>query len=348
MKDQFHEPQDRRADPDVGARKPRILVAGEFSSGKTQLINGLIGTQLLPSNVVATALPPVWLVAGTPGLCALDLLGKPLPHTDISQVDVTGTLFCIASHYAPVLRRMDIIDTPGNSDPNIPSESWERMLDYADIVVWCTTATQAWRQSEKAVWQNMPERLRGTAILLVTHADLLVDTRSADRLMRRIARETQGFFARTMLVSLLDDRDLATIRSELATACDQLETLGGADCPDVSAFAAQHAFGEFPADPPPQHNLALQHNAASRSIAAQEAPAPELAPSATSVATLPSGRARSLWGAISSGRDLSSPRVILAAVEALIAAIDLPEGQSEPPTVTINQSSVVTGKSADA
>ena len=56
------------------ARLPRILVAGEFSSGKTQLISGLLGEAVLPSNVISTALPPIWLVSGSSWF----LLRRPL------------------------------------------------------------------------------------------------------------------------------------------------------------------------------------------------------------------------------------------------------------------------------
>ena len=40
------------------ARKPRILVAGEFSAGKSTIINRLLGFELLPENVTSTSLPP--------------------------------------------------------------------------------------------------------------------------------------------------------------------------------------------------------------------------------------------------------------------------------------------------
>jgi len=42
-------------------RKPRLLIAGEFSSGKTQLITGLLQEEILPSNVTSTSLPPMWI-----------------------------------------------------------------------------------------------------------------------------------------------------------------------------------------------------------------------------------------------------------------------------------------------
>ena len=139
-------------------RKPRILIAGEFSAGKTQLINGLVGSSVLPSNVTATALPPVWLVRGEPALMRVGFSGRGEPIADLGAIDLDKTQYCVLSNPSSALTQMDIIDTPGNSDPNMAAETWQRMLTFADAVVWCTNATQAWRQSEKAVWQAMPAR----------------------------------------------------------------------------------------------------------------------------------------------------------------------------------------------
>ena len=141
------------------ARLPRILVAGEFSSGKTQLISGLLGEAVLPSNVISTALPPIWLVAGSALRVAIAHDGTEREVDGIEAFDLATTAFGVVAHGAPILNSFEIIDTPGNSDPNIPPETWQRMVDYADAVVWCTNATQAWRQSEKAVWQDMPQVL---------------------------------------------------------------------------------------------------------------------------------------------------------------------------------------------
>ena len=312
-------------------RKPRILIAGEFSSGKTQLVTGLIGSALLPSNVVATALPPVWLVAGTPALCVVDLQGAPRPVAGLSEVAVAETLYCIASDDAAVLRRMDIIDTPGNSDPNIPAESWQRMLDFADVVVWCTNATQAWRQSEKSVWQAMPERLRRNALLLVTHGDLMADARSADRVMRRVQREAGEFFAKSMLVSLLEAQDLASIAAELDAICDRIGLPAGAENPVVDRFAADHPLERAPET----GSRPLEQAVASLPVPPPCDPAEDVraavgAAGASVEEPLPPGRARSLWTVISAGRDLKDARTVLAAVDALIAALDVPAAPAEP------------------
>lgn len=219
-----------------GGRKPRLIVAGEFSAGKTRLINGLLGEGVLPSNVTATALPPVWIVAGDGGCLAVDLDGTTREISALDGISVSDTHYCILSHSSPFLDAFDIIDTPGNSDPNIPPESWERMLGYADMAVWCTNATQAWRQSEKSVWNEMPEHLLSRATLLVTHADRITDTRSAERVLRRVRREAAEYFDSFLMVSLLREDDLAGIRTHLQTLARDPGPLSGAPSEIVQQF----------------------------------------------------------------------------------------------------------------
>ena len=220
-----------------GARKPRVLIAGEFSAGKTQLINGLVGEMLLPSNVTSTSLPPVWIAHGAAEKSAVDLTEQVHPRASFDGISVSETLYCLLSSGSDFVSKVELIDTPGNSDPNIPSECWERMLDYADMVVWCTNATQAWRQSEKAVWDDMPEHLRKNATLLITHADRLADTRSRDRVLRRLKREAGSYFDHFMMASLLNTDDLTAVGSHVHDVAEALETLPGVENKIVKAFA---------------------------------------------------------------------------------------------------------------
>lgn len=230
-----------QADIVMGARKPRIMMAGEFSAGKTRLISGLLGSDILPSNVTATALPPVWLVHGAPGMAVVDLDGTLREIDTLEDVTVQDTQYCLISHPAKILEQIDIIDTPGSSDPNIPAESWERMLGFADHAVWCTNATQAWRQSEKSVWNEMPEHLAGAATVLITHADRMPDQRTADRVLRRVQREAKDYFQHFMMASLIKSDDIADITRHILQLCSAQIALNGADATLVADFASEQA-----------------------------------------------------------------------------------------------------------
>lgn len=214
-------------------RKPRILIAGEFSAGKTQLINGLLGAALLPSNVTSTSLPPMWIVREPATPFRLDMDGTPHPFEGVEATRVDDTAFCLLSHPAPILEHMDLIDTPGNSDPNIPSTAWERMLGYADAVVWCSNAVQAWRQSEKSVWAAMPAHLTENATMLITHADRLTEAGADERVMRRVQRDAAPYFASFLMGSLIRQEDIDAVARHLLSLCAGLRNLPGAAQADV-------------------------------------------------------------------------------------------------------------------
>lgn len=206
-------------------RKPRVLVAGEFSAGKSRLINGLIGKDVLPSNVTSTALPPIWLVYGNSEPFIVDLDGE-ITDFNVNEIEVHKTAFCVLSTECEILRHLDLIDTPGNSDPNIPPICWERMVQYADGLVWCTSAMQAWKQTEKATCADLPESLLENATVMITQADRMPDERSAQKVQRRVARDAGKYFSDVIMGSMLFDEDVAQIRDHVIEMAQGLNLRG--------------------------------------------------------------------------------------------------------------------------
>ncbi len=186
------------------ARKPRIAIMGEFSAGKSTLSNLLLGQRALPEKVTATRLPPVWMTAGSDEPFRVDTDGEEhsvaLDHLEAVPLD--ETLYIRLNFEADILDHCDLVDFPGISDPNMSSEIWERMLGEVDGVLWCTHATQAWRQSEAAVWEMIPDHIRQNSLLLVTRFDKLINDNDRKRVLARVAKETSGLFAGLYPISL--------------------------------------------------------------------------------------------------------------------------------------------------
>jgi len=189
----------------MSGRKPRIALMGEFSAGKSTLSNLLMGVRPLPEKVTATRLSPVWITHGTGAPYRVDIDGstEEISLEHLEQVPVEETRYIHLSVEADLLEVCDLIDFPGISDPNMSSNVWERMLEEIDAVIWCTHATQAWRQSEAAVWETMPQIVRENSILLITRYDKLTTDRDRNRVFKRVTRETDGQFSGTFPVSLL-------------------------------------------------------------------------------------------------------------------------------------------------
>ena len=189
----------------AGPRKPRIALMGEFSAGKSTLSNLLMGSSPLPEKVTATRLSPVWISYGSDAPYRVDVDGtmEPVSIDHLEEIPVESTRYIRLFVEADILEVCDLIDFPGISDPNMSSAVWERMLTEVDTVIWCTHATQAWRQSEAAVWEDMPQSVRDNSILLITRFDKLTNEKDRGRVIKRVGKETAGQFGGTFPVSLL-------------------------------------------------------------------------------------------------------------------------------------------------
>ncbi len=185
-------------------RKPVIALMGEFSSGKSTLLNMLVGQSILPTQVTATRLPPVWLRHGDESPFWVDRNGDrhDVSIDDLASVPIKEARFIRIYAMSEQLEKCDLIDTPGISDPNIPTDSWINTIGYANSVLWCTHAGQAWRESERSQWEALPERLRENSLLLVTRADKIVSREDLDKINRRLQRETSGLFSAHRFISL--------------------------------------------------------------------------------------------------------------------------------------------------
>jgi len=195
---------DLRIEKPVITRPLRLGVMGEFSAGKSTLCNLLLGARPLTERVTATRLSPVWISHGAPRLEReiLDGTREALALGDLERVPMQGTRSIRLFMEAEALEMFDLIDFPGISDPNMPSEVWERLVPEVDAILWCTHANQAWRQSEAEVWRTIPEPVKARSLLLVTRFDTILSERDRGRVLARVKLETDGAFAGVFPISL--------------------------------------------------------------------------------------------------------------------------------------------------
>lgn len=212
--------------------RPKVALMGEFSAGKSTLSNILLGASALPVNVTATQLPPVWISQGSDAPYSVSTDGEehPIDFGDLESVTVSGTSHIRIFNNAARLTDFDLIDMPGISDPNMAAEVWQSMIHHADIVIWCSHATQAWRQSEAAVWATLPKELHERSILLLTRMDKILTDRDKSRVIKRVESETKGLFRKVMPASLIkalsaDEQSEAWQESGAAELTGELDAL---------------------------------------------------------------------------------------------------------------------------
>lgn len=200
------------------ARPPRVAILGEFNSGKSTLANALIGSELLPTSIHAnTRIPILIRYAQFPVLSVemRDGTRNAVSLASLPGLDTRRARLLMLGLPVARLKNFEIIDTPGLA-------SGQSRLDGLTIeacarshfAVWCTSAQQAWKATERAQWVSLPKRLRTNSILAVSHIDgLRGDERNVERLRQRIASEAAPLFRGYALVSGADAADSARDRA---------------------------------------------------------------------------------------------------------------------------------------
>lgn len=281
----------------TGPRRPRIALMGEFSAGKSTLANLMIGSDPLPVQVIATRLPPVWVSYGIAPAVIVDLEGNETPcdQSTLQEASPEETAFVRIQCEEEILRMCDIIDMPGISDPNMSSDVWERILPAADGVVWCSPATQAWRQSEASVWDMVPDAIRAHSLLLLTRGDMMVSERDRAKVLKRVRTETEGLFAKALMISLTQARDagddaqlwdesgaepfVSDFLSIIGTLSDQLSDdtaeVSSGVIPDQNSVAAPDAAVAPVELPPEPSDRIVPRRPVAKSVRARGAPRPD-------------------------------------------------------------------------
>jgi hypothetical protein len=191
----------------AGAKQSRlcVVVIGEFNSGKTSLVNALVGASVLPASFTThTAYPTVVRFARRPSLSAeiaqrrrvavaWDEIDSAPPH-QIHRLHVGMPL--------DRLRTLRAVDTPGlDLADDVLAARTLRACRSADAVIWCTPAMQAWKASEQQAWLALPKAVRARGILAVTFMDALRSPGDAARLIARLDADAGPLFRKIVTAS---------------------------------------------------------------------------------------------------------------------------------------------------
>jgi tRNA U34 5-carboxymethylaminomethyl modifying GTPase MnmE/TrmE len=172
------------ADVAVERSRPlRLAIVGEFNAGKSTFINALMGADVAPTGVLPTtaalhhlrwAPDPFARIAFVAPhdpperIVAVGDLRATLRGLDAAALDRVEILMPLES-----LQRVEILDTPGFNAPDPRHAQVARAaFEKADALVWLLDATQAMKQSERAVLEEA-ERARLPVQILVNKADRL-------------------------------------------------------------------------------------------------------------------------------------------------------------------------------
>jgi GTPase SAR1 family protein len=159
---------------------PEIAILGEFSAGKSSLVNALIGEANLPTGLTETTGIPARIRYGRSGSAhhvhrstqsGLETQGVLLSEIPWSTLEPEGELRIELP--APLLRGLTLIDTPGTNTPNAKHRDHAtNVASRAAGWVYLTRAEQALRKSE-VDWLRVHGAADHSIVLCLSQSDRL-------------------------------------------------------------------------------------------------------------------------------------------------------------------------------
>lgn len=193
-------------------RPPRIVLMGEFNAGKTTLANALIGADVLPTSIHANTRIPIHVLYSAVPSLVLELpdhTRRPLTEALVPLLAQGGARMLHVGLPVKRLQSFELIDTPGLASGMTRLEQANtEACRHANIAIWCTAATQAWKATESAAWSGVPARLQRKGLLVVTLADMIYADRDRGRIEARLRSETGARFADLVMVNAADIDEL--------------------------------------------------------------------------------------------------------------------------------------------
>ncbi len=134
-----------------------VVVVGEYNSGKSSLINALLGESILATGVVPTT-DRITLV------CHGDERGRAAPDENVIEI----------RHPTPFLRDVNLVDTPGtNSITKAHQKIVEDYIPNADLILFVTSTDRPLSDSERQFLELIRGRWKRSLVFVLNKVDLV-------------------------------------------------------------------------------------------------------------------------------------------------------------------------------
>lgn len=152
-------------------RPVRLAALGLPGSGKSLLLNLLLGADILPEGV---RLPTMRLSHGTEAeaICTLaDGSTQTIPGANMEAIASLGAVYVEVKLPLPALTKLSMLEVVAGAEPAEQKRALLWAAKRTDIALWCTK--DIFGRNEQDLWGNMPGDIQDHAFLMLTRADAL-------------------------------------------------------------------------------------------------------------------------------------------------------------------------------
>ena len=112
-----------------------------------------------------------------------------------------------------ILRSVEFLDLPGSANVLFSAGHHNPVSYGIDAAIWTTAATQAWRESERSHWLQLPQAIRSRGLLAVTFCDMIKGESDLKRLHARLEASAKPYFREICFVAAAGEDAAATAPS---------------------------------------------------------------------------------------------------------------------------------------
>jgi hypothetical protein len=179
-------------------RPARIALLGLPGSGKSSILNLLVGAVVVPETL---RLPTIVVQHGDIArmICTLtDGTTKILPGSDLADVLPLAPALVTLEMDLPALKVISLLEVSAGPMEAEQKRAATWASKRADIVIWCTTS---YLPKEQAVWESLPDAVKDNSFMFLTKVDLLGSRDSAQAMHDRVELRAGEEFRQILSIS---------------------------------------------------------------------------------------------------------------------------------------------------
>ncbi len=180
-------------------QKPvRLALLGMPGSGKSAILNLLVGENVIPDGV---RLPTLQLAYGDAekAVCTLpDGSKTALDRVDMAEIAALSPVFVEMRRPFPALRKISLLEVVAPNDPNAIHRASQWAAKRSDVTLW---ATRGYNETEQRIWGTMPDLTKDHAFCMITRADFLQTEGMLETTVGAVKRAAKDEFAEVLPIA---------------------------------------------------------------------------------------------------------------------------------------------------